>query len=74
VIQHDGIFFWRLLHNKLLLFHSRIEQWKMFDKHLILFYVYAQWRGRPPPRLEKFRANSVFRASSSFSKIMKDKK
>ena len=28
----------------------------------------------PPPRLEKFRANSVFRASQSFSKILKDKK
>jgi len=26
------------------------------------------------PRLEKFRANSVFRASSSCSKILKDKK
>ena len=31
-------------------------------------------RGRPPSRLEKFRANSVVRASSSFSKILKDKK
>jgi len=30
--------------------------------------------GRPPPRLEKFRANSVFRASSSCLKILKDKK
>jgi len=30
--------------------------------------------GRPLPRFEKFRANSVFRASSSFSKILKDKK
>jgi len=30
--------------------------------------------GRPPPRLEKFRANFVFRASSSCSKIQKDKK
>jgi len=30
--------------------------------------------GRPPPWLEKFRANSVFRASSSCSKILKDKK
>jgi len=29
---------------------------------------------RPPPRLEKIRANSVFRASSSSSKILKDKK
>jgi len=27
-----------------------------------------------PPRLEKFRANSVFRASSRFSKILKDEK
>jgi len=30
--------------------------------------------GRPPLRLENFRANSVFRASSSCSKILKDKK
>jgi len=30
--------------------------------------------GRPPLRLEKFRANFVFRASSSCSKILKDKK
>jgi len=30
--------------------------------------------GRPPPQLEKFRANSVFRASSSSSKILNDKK
>ena len=30
--------------------------------------------GRPPPRLEKFRANSFFWASSSCSKILKDKK
>jgi len=30
--------------------------------------------GRSPPRLEKFKANSVFRASSSCSKILKDKK
>jgi len=36
-----------------------------------------QWsarRGRPPPRLEKFRANAVIRASASCSKILKDKK
>jgi len=38
-----------------------------------------QWRtgregGGRPPRLEKFRVNSVFRASSSCSKILKDKK
>jgi len=30
--------------------------------------------GRPHPQLEKFRANSVFRASSSSSKILKDEK
>jgi len=30
--------------------------------------------GRPPPPLEKIRANSVFRTSSSCSKILKDKK
>jgi len=30
--------------------------------------------GGRPPRLEKFRANSVFRASSSCSKILKHKK
>jgi len=30
--------------------------------------------GRPLPRLEKFRANSIVRASSSCSKILKDKK
>ena len=30
--------------------------------------------GLSPPRLEKFRANSVFRASSCFSKILKDRK
>ena len=39
---------------------------------------YQQWRtrrgGRPHPWLENFRANSVFRASSSCSKILKDKK
>jgi len=31
-------------------------------------------RGRPPPGLKNFRANSVFRASASCSKIRKDKK
>jgi len=31
-------------------------------------------RGAADPRLEKFRANSVFRPSSSCSKILKDKK
>jgi len=36
--------------------------------------AYEAGGGRPPLRLEKFRANSVFRASSSFSKILKDKK
>jgi len=30
--------------------------------------------GRPLPRLEKFSANSVLKASSSCSKILKDKK
>jgi len=30
--------------------------------------------GRPPPRLEKFRTNSVFRASTTCSKILNDKK
>jgi len=30
--------------------------------------------GRLPPRLEKFRANSVFRVSSSCSKILEDEK
>ena len=30
--------------------------------------------GRRPPQLEKFRANSIFRASSSCSKILKHKK
>jgi len=45
-------------------------------------YTKTQWltrrgdggRGRPASWLEKFRANSVFRASSSCSKILKDKK
>ena len=40
---------------------------------------YRQWRTRgrgrrPPLRFEKFRANSVFRPSSSCPKILKDKK
>jgi len=30
--------------------------------------------GGRPPRWKKFRGNSVFRASSSFSKFLKDKK
>ena len=37
----------------------------------------AGWReggGLPPPWLENFRANSVFRASTSCSKVLKDKK
>jgi len=47
---------------------------------LWLFYNIdcIQWRtrrgGRPLRRLKKFRANSIFRASSSCSKILKDKK
>jgi len=43
-------------------------------KYLPVYSVAYEAGWRPPPRLEKFRANSVFRASQSFSKILRDKK
>jgi len=42
--------------------------------HIFLRQWGTKRRGWPSPQHEKFRANSVFRASSSSSKILNDKK
>jgi len=55
--------------------HLLKTKWMLKPKYKLCAVAYeAGGRGgRPPPRLKKFRANSVFRASSSCSKILKDK-